>query len=199
MKAIGEFIKATFVGGIMVILPLAFVALLLMRIVDMLLPMAMQIAGWLPHRLHYPGVIVSLIVILICFAAGLLMQTLAGQRIDSFFERNIFSRIPGYSMLRSFTRRIGNVEDSEKFAPALVEVEGALAPAFVVEDHADGRRTVFVPSAPTPGVGTIYIMAKERVHLVDIPFLKSVQCITSWGVGSTELLKAMRPPEAEKL
>jgi uncharacterized membrane protein len=95
-------------------------------------------------------------------------------------------------MVRSLTRRIGNVEESEKFAPALVQLEGTLVPAFVVEEHVDGRYTVFVPSAPTPAVGAIYIMTKERVHLVDVPFLKAVKCVSRWGVGSAELLQAMR-------
>ena len=70
-----------------------------------------------------------------------------------------------------------------------------LVPAFVVEKHADGRYTVFVPSAPTPAVGAIYIIPKERVHFVDAPFLTAVKCVSSWGAGSAELLKAMRAPE----
>ncbi len=95
-------------------------------------------------------------------------------------------------MVRSITLRIGNIEENERFAPALVELEDALVPAFVVEEHADGRYTVFVPSVPTPGVGAIYIIARERVHIVDLPFLKTVKCVSSWGVGSVELLKSMR-------
>jgi hypothetical protein len=85
-----------------------------------------------------------------------------------------------------------NVEESEKFAPALVEIEDALVPAFVVEEHTDGRYTVFVPSAPTPAVGVVYIIARARVHIVDAPFMKTVKCISSWGVGSKDLVLAIR-------
>lgn len=101
-------------------------------------------------------------------------------------------------MVRSVSRRIGNVEEGEKFSPALVEIEGALVPAFIVEEHADGRYTVFVPSAPTPAVGAIYIIPRDRVHIVDAPFLTAVKCVSTWGVGSEELLRAMRPPESAK-
>lgn len=97
-------------------------------------------------------------------------------------------------MVRSFVRRIGSVEESEKFT-ALVEIEDALVPAFVVEEHEDGRCTVFVPSAPTPHVGAIYIMGRDRVHFVDATFLKTVKCVSHWGAGSAELLKAMRAPK----
>jgi len=34
--------------------------------------------------------------------------------------------------------------------PALVEIEEALVPAFIIEELEDQRVTVFVPSVPTP-------------------------------------------------
>ena len=100
-------------------------------------------------------------------------------------------------MVRSFVRRLGNMEESDLFALALVEIEDALVPAFVVEENLDGRYTVFVPAAPNPASGAIYIMDKARVHLLNISVLKTVKCVSEWGVGSEELLKAMRTPEIE--
>jgi uncharacterized membrane protein len=195
MKAIGEFIKSTIIGGLLVILPLGLVAMIVMKIVGMLKPVVAPIDASLPSGLHFPNVIAAALLFLACFVTGLLAQTRRGQAALSVFESAILNRIPGYAMLRSFTRRIGNLEESETFAPALVEIEEALVPAFVVEEHADGQRTVFVPSAPTPGVGAIYIMARERVHLVDVPFLKTIKCVSRFGAGSKELLLAMRAPE----
>jgi uncharacterized membrane protein len=70
-----------------------------------------------------------------------------------------------------------------------------LVPAFVVEENLDGRYTVFVPAAPNPTSGAIYIMEKTRVHLLNISVLKTAKCVSEWGVGSEELLKSMRAPE----
>jgi uncharacterized membrane protein len=139
-----------------------------------------------------------LLLVIACLLAGLLAQTRAGRGVGTSLEDAILHRIPGYSTVRTLTRRIANAEESEKFATALVEIEGALAPAFVVEEHADGRYTVFVPSAPTPAVGVVYIIARERVHIVDAPFMKTVKCVSSWGVGAAELVQAMRAPEGTK-
>jgi uncharacterized membrane protein len=188
----GAFLKSTLVSGALVILPLGLVAIVVLKIVGMVQPLMMPLVERLPHGLHYPTAIASLVLFLACLIVGLLAQTRAGQGAGTSLEAAIFNRIPGYSMVRSLTRRIGNVEESEKFAPALVEIEEALVPAFIVEEHADGRYTVFVPSVPTPGVGAIYIIARERVHIVDVSFMKSVKCVTSWGVGSGDLLLAMR-------
>ena len=194
MKAI-DFIKSTLIGGMLVILPFGLVAMVVLKIVGMLAPLAAPIVDRLPHALRHPIVIGSVLLLLLCFVVGLLARTRAGRGAGTSFERAILNRIPGYEIVRSLTRRMGNVEETEKFAPALAEFEDALVPAFVVEKHTDGRYTVFVPSAPTPAVGAIYIIANERVHLVDLPFLKAVKCVSSWGAGSAELVKAIRAPE----
>ena len=46
--------------------------------------------------------------------------------------------------------------------PALAEIAGALVPAFIIEVFQDGRFTVFVPAAPTPFSGSVYILPAER-------------------------------------
>ena len=79
--------------------------------------------------------------------------------------------------------------------PALAEIEDALVPAFIVEELDDGRFTVFVPSVPTPFAGAVYILSRERVHLVDIPFTQAIQSISRWGSGSKDLVAAMEGVE----
>jgi uncharacterized membrane protein len=192
MKALREFTKATLIGGLVVILPLGLLGLGAEKVIEIIRPLANSIAGWLPRWFQFPDIVALMLLLLSCFVAGLLAETRAG----NFFERVILRRIPGFSIVRSFTRRIGNIEESEKFTPALAVLEDALVPAFVVEKHSDGRYTVFVPSAPTPGVGAIYILAGERVHLLDVSLLTAIKCITSWGEGSHELLQAMRAAES---
>jgi uncharacterized membrane protein len=187
-----EFIKSTFISGVLVILPLGLATVVVLKIVGMIVPFATPLVEWLPQRFRFPVLLAFLILLLACVAAGLLAQTSAGQAIGNSVEAAILNHIPGYSMVRSLTRRIGNVEESEKFAPAFLELENALVPAFVVEEHADGRYTVFVPSAPTPAVGAIYIVNRERVLVIDAPFLHAVKCVSSWGVGSKALLQSVR-------
>jgi uncharacterized membrane protein len=75
----------------------------------------------------------------------------------------------------------GTVRESDLFAPALVEIEDAMVPAFVVAENLDGRCTVFVPAAPNPASGAIYIMDKTRVHLMSISVLKTAKCVSEWG------------------
>ena len=76
--------------------------------------------------------------------------------------------------------------------PALVEIEEALVPDFIIEELDDGRFTVFVPSVPTPLAGAVYILTRDRVHPVDVPFTDAIKSISRWGSGSRALVAAMR-------
>ena len=74
---------------------------------------------------------------------------------------------------------------------ALVEVEEALVPAFIIEEHEDGRYTVFVPSIPTPFAGAVYILDRQRVHPLDVPFTDALKVVSRWGSGAKNLVAAM--------
>jgi uncharacterized membrane protein len=93
--------------------------------------------------------------------------------------------MPGYALFRSLTQRLAGKDDQENvWKPALAEIEEALVPAFIIEELADGRFTVFVPSVPTPFAGAVYILTPERVHPLDVPFTQAIKSISRWGSGS---------------
>jgi len=94
--------------------------------------------------------------------------------------------------LRGLTQQLAGTSRENVWQPALAEIEDALVPAFIIEEHDDGRFTVFVPSVPTPFAGAVYILAPERVHPVDIPFTQAIQSIGKWGSGAKEFVAAMK-------
>ncbi len=194
MTQTGTFVRSALIDGLLVLLPFVVVAVIVMKTVEIIKPLTAPLVESLPARLHFHRLFAFLLFLFISFMLGLFARTRTAQDIGIYFENKILGHIPGYSILRSFTRRIGDTEESAKFAPAFAEIEDALVPAFIVEEHSDSFYTIFIPSAPTPAVGSIYIIAKHRVHLVDVPFLKAVKCVSGWGNGSAELIKAMREP-----
>ena len=95
-------------------------------------------------------------------------------------------------MLRSLTQRLAGDTNEEAWKPAMVEIEDALVPGFIIEELDDGRFTIFVPSVPTPFAGAVYVLSPERVHGLDVPFTQAIQSISRWGSGSKALVAAMR-------
>ena len=117
-----------------------------------------------------------------------------GERLRERIEKVFFERLPGYGLLRSLTQRLAGEGEEQTWQPALAEIEDALVPAFIIEELDDGRFTVFVPSVPTPFAGAVYVLAAERVHILDIPFTKAISAVSRWGSGSKDLVAAMRVP-----
>ena len=66
-----------------------------------------------------------------------------------------------------------------------------MVPAFIIEEHADGRYTVFVPSVPTPLAGAVYVLTADRVHPVDIAFTQALKTVSRWGAGCKDIVAAM--------
>jgi len=97
------------------------------------------------------------------------------------------------------TRQLAGQSLESEWKPALIEIEEALAPGFIVEELDDGRFTVFIPSAPTPLTGSIYVIDADRVHPLNVPFTHAVKAITRWGSGSKELVAAMQSSRSPSL
>lgn len=191
MKKFWKSAGSTFFGGLLVVVPLYLSVLLLLKamqsVVGLVRPVAMLLPAWLPaeHALSL------LLVIILCFLIGAAVRTPAGRAIRERIEKSLFERIPGYALLRSLTQRIAGKDEERAWKPALVEIEEALVPAFIIEELDDGRFTVFVPSVPTPFAGAVYVLAPERVHPLDVPFTQVLQTVSRWGSGSKELVAAM--------
>jgi uncharacterized membrane protein len=193
MKYARELVTSTFVGGLFIVVPVYLALLLLLKGMKSVAGLVRPIAALLPEWLPAEDFISLLLVLAVCFLVGAAVRTRAGKIAREKLEKIFFSRLPGYGLLQSLTQRLAEDSDDSAWKPALVELEDALVPCFIIEELDDGRLTVFVPSVPTPLAGAVYILARERVHPVDVPFTKAIQSVSRWGSGSKELVAAMRP------
>jgi uncharacterized membrane protein len=129
---------------------------------------------------------------MVCFLIGAAVRTRPGRATRERIEKSLLERLPGYALFRSLTQQLAGSREENMWKPALAEIEEALVPAFVTEEFDDGRFTVFVPSAPTPVSGSIYILTPERVHLLDLPFTHTIRSLSRFGSGSKELVAAIK-------
>ena len=192
MKYAREFVTSTVIGGLFIVVPVYLAILLLLKGMKSAATLVRPIAVLLPDWLPAEGLVSLLLVLVVCFIVGAAVRTRAGQIVRERVEKAFFERLPGYSLLRSLTQRLANDGDATAWKPALVDLEDALVPAFIIEELTDGRLTVFVPSVPTPLAGAVYILSRERVHPLDIPFTQAIRSVSRWGSGSKDLVAAMR-------
>jgi uncharacterized membrane protein len=192
MKYAREFVTSTVVAGLLVVVPVYLAVLLLLKgmrsVGSVVRPFAALLPDWIPAE----GLFSLVLVLAVCFLVGIAVRTRSGRAVRERMETVFFERLPGYGVLRSLTQRLAGDTDEEAWKPALVEIEEALVPAFVIEELDDGRFTIFVPSVPTPFAGAVYVLSRERVHILDVPFTQAVRSISRWGSGSRDLVAAMR-------
>ena len=192
MRYAREFLTNTVVGGLLVVLPVYLTVLLLLKgmqaVVGLVRPVTALLPAWVPAE----DILALLIVLIVCAGIGLAVRTRAGRAVRERIEKAFFSRLPGYALFRSLTQQLAGTTEGTVWKPALVEIEDALVPAFIVEALDDDRYTVFVPSAPTPMAGAVYVLSRARVHPIDVPFTQAIRCVSQWGSGSKALVAAMR-------
>lgn len=192
MRTLAEFTKTTLIGGVLIILPIYVAILLLAKTAKGLLGLLAPVASQLPAGVEFRQTIAIVLLIAVCFVVGLVVRTRPGLRVKNAFEHAVLEKLPGYTFVRGLAARLAGRSEENALQPALVEIEDALVPALIVEELDDGSYTVLVPSAPTPMAGSIYIMPRDRVHPVDIPFTKAIAVFSKWGTGAGEFVQAMK-------
>jgi uncharacterized membrane protein len=192
MKYVRDFVVNAVVGGLFVLLPVYLAVLLLLKGMQSVVGLVRPISAFLPDWMPAKNVLSVLAVLIVCLVVGAAVRTRAGRMLRERTEMSLFGRLPGYGLFRSLTQRLAGKSEETVWKPALVEIEDALVPSFIVEELDDGRFTVFVPSVPTPFAGAVYILARDRVHAIDVPFTQAIKSVSRWGSGSKDLVAAMR-------
>jgi uncharacterized membrane protein len=196
MKFAREFFANVLVGGVLIVLPIYLAVLVLLKgmksVAGLVRPFTLLLPAWLPAE----NLLSLALVLVVCFLIGISVRTRVGRILRERMEKSLFERLPGYALFRSLTQRLAGEDRESTWKPALVEIEEALVPGFIIEEFDDGRFTVFVPSVPTPLAGAVYILSGERVHALDVPFTQAIKTISRWGSGSKDLVAAMTKAES---
>jgi len=191
MKGLAELTKTTIIGGLLVVLPIYLSVLLLAKTLAGILALLSPVTAAIPASAQLRPVIAIVIVLAVCLVAGIVVRTGTGRRAKHALERSVLEKIPGYALVRGLAEKVSGNEGEGAFQPALVEIEDALSPGFIIEELEDGRYTVLVPSVPTPAAGALFILARERVHPLDVPFTQAVKVISRWGAGAGVLARGV--------
>jgi uncharacterized membrane protein len=196
VKRLPSFVVDQIVTGLLVVAPVYLALLLLLKAMKALLELLAPLAKALPKSVPAENLIALALVLIICFLVGIAVHTAIGRAIGERLDHSLFQKIPGFTLLQSLTQRLAGDARDEAWESALVEIEDALVPGFIIEHFVDGRYTVFVPSIPTPLAGAVYILTPDRVHPVDVPFTQAITTISKWGSGCKNLVAAIKQKES---
>lgn len=200
------FLKATIIGGVLFLLPLAIVLILLAYALRLAAKVAQPISDHLDlqHWGDFAGigivtVLAALLLVLVAFAAGIAARTYLGGRVTRWFEGSLLGSLPQYQMIKSMTEGLAQLENARGIKPALISIEDGWQIGYVIEPLENGWLSVFLPQAPTPMSGNVMYFPADRVRPLNITMVEAMAIVKRIGVGSGAALKGadLEPPAGQ--
>lgn len=196
MRGFLKFLKSTIVGGLLFLVPVVLLIVILEKAFLIARGLIKPVVAHIPDLplLGVPGATIAAILSLILLAifAGLIARTAGAQGFVGWIETVILSRMPGYTMYRSMvgdmTQGISTLESSSTTHAVLARIEDAWQIGFVTDTMDNGDLAVFVPGAPSPMSGSLYILPRDRVRDSGLTINDAMSVLRRIGVGSGERL-----------
>ena len=179
-----------FVKGVVIFAAHVLAVLLILKGVKSLARLARPLAVWHPSGWSPAAEegYALLIGVGVCFVIGVGVRSRRGRAIWTRIESSVLEKIPAYVLVRDLTHQLVGRGRENAWKPAFTEMAGGLVLSFIIEEHNDGRYTVFIPGVPSPVRGSVYILSRERVHPVHASFAQAVRALTRWGSGARDLI-----------
>lgn len=192
-----NFLATTFLGGVVVILPLAIFALLANWIISLIGGILDPIVSLFPEKWNHTllRLIAFGILVIICFGIGLLVKTQFGSTMFSWVEDHWLSKLPFYSTIKETTQQIIGKDKSPFSKVVLIDPYGSGAKmiGFVTdEDIINKRLTVFSPTAPNPTNGFVFIIDEKDAEFLDVKADEALRNIIGLGSGSATLITKVK-------
>lgn len=191
MKTLQAFIRNTITGGILFLIPLLLIAILFNKAYSIIEKISEPIYRKLPEgflSLISSNIITIFLLILICFAAGLLFKTKFVKKWVNILEEKILISIPGYPLIKSIMSSAIGDNEAQTMKPVMVQDGDSWNLAFLVDDG-EIMSTVFIPDAPRIDSGEIRIVPSLVVRKLDISVTKFNNSIKTFGKGAKDWIK----------
>ena len=188
-----ESLVAKALRGFFILLPFLIAYLMAGQLMDGLLALGQPLIDLMPGIVFKTEsarrVVAFGALIVICVLVAQIADTRPARRFGQWFEGALIRVFPPYAVLKSLSARLSGAREGQ-LQPALMTVSpDARMLVAVVEELEDGSLTVFVPMAPTPGIGFLQIVSPARIERLDCPMSDALGWTLNWGTGTGALFK----------
>ncbi len=189
------FLKTTALGGMLFLLPVLVIAVLVGQVAPLIVQVIEAVVGRLP--LHTPAGIALLVglslvlLVLICFLAGLAARVSIGRRLGHWLERQLIAFFPRYAIIRNqLADRVGSEPGGVQLKPVLIRWNEHRQLGFET-DRANGWCAVYLPGAPDTWAGKVVFVDSQRITPLQMEFSQAVSLCERLGTETlSELAKA---------
>jgi uncharacterized membrane protein len=188
-----RFIKTTVLGGLLFLFPIVFIAAIIGKALEVTNKLSAPLAGLLSvdsiGGLAVVELLALVILVLICFLAGLAARTALAGKLAQSLETKVLGKIPAYTLLKSKAESVLRPEDIAGMCPVLGRFDDSWQLAFEIERMAGGKVVVFLPGGPDPWSGSVCVMTEDRITPLDLTVKSAADIMKRLGKGSTGALR----------
>jgi uncharacterized membrane protein len=201
-----KLVKATFVGGVLFLLPLGIVVVIMGR----LFVHARQ-SGQIVHDALFPAsenvflplLFAVLMLLLLALAAGAFVQTGMGRGLFRKLEATVLSRLPLYTVMSDLvTDMLGGASHlaptrDRELEVVRVTMDDHEVLGFLVDRGKAGKSVVYLPGAPSVLSGTVILVEDHRISTTGLQAAQVMAAMRRLGSGLVTLERASAPQGAK--
>jgi len=191
MKPAFSFIRSTLIGGIFFLLPVYLIFTLLYKVHLAAQKILAPLTHFLPDNIlgiNAGKLVAILILVLICFLAGMLFRVSFIKRGIQYLEDRVLTHLPGYSLLKSKTSDTFGEKIDYYMSTVLVEQQHTWKLGLLIEEQED-LSTVYFPEAPKNDSGEVVTVSSLAVKKLGIPTKEALLHLKNFGKGNIQLIK----------
>lgn len=193
MKNIYNFVKNIIIGGVLFFIPLIILIVIIQKGIQIAAILVVPIIKLLNVTNIFgigAEIIISIVIILfLLYLVGLIARTKKAKTAVAKLEDSLLSKVPGYDMIKSTGASFVGFEENSSVKTVLARIEDAWQYAFLIEEIEGEQCVVYIPGAPNPMSGSVYILENNRIKKTDIPLSAAMKCLRGLGKGSNDLVK----------
>jgi uncharacterized membrane protein len=193
MKEFIRILRMTVVGGALFLAPFIVLIIILGKAIQLLRLVTVPVAEHIPIEsalgLETPRFLAIVLLLAVCFLAGLFAQTKIAKRLVHWLESTLLSNLPGYSFMKNLGEEAAGTAPAQRQKAVIVQFDDAWQIGFIVERIEGEKVVVFIPDAPSPWTGGVFIFDENRVKTLEVPSTVAIKSLQRLGEGTGALVK----------
>ena len=193
MKEFIRVLRMTVVGGVLFLAPFIVLLIIFGKALQLLRAVTLPVAKHIPYEsaigMETPRFLALILLIVICFLAGLFAKTRMAKRMVDWLEATLLSNLPGYSFMKNLGEEAAGTNHEGKHEAVIVQFDDAAQVGFLVERIEGGKVVVFIPDVPSPWTGGAFIFEEERIKPLNVPSTAAVKSLQKLGEGTGAIVK----------
>ena len=198
LQKVGNFFLTTVIGGLIVILPISIFIILLQFAIKLVLSIVAPLSYVLRFGDTNPKWMADLmafvIIMLLFFIIGLVVQMRWGNTLFRFFERKYLSKIPFYITIRDTVQQFTGKSKSPFSQVVMADVFGndTRMLGFVTDELEHDMFSIFVPTGPNPTNGFVFHVKGHQLEFINVRSEDAMRSIIAVGAGTRTMLDKLK-------